>query len=129
MERIKNYHEAQALVDRYRLITLEEIKREWDLHRNRGIESQPHLTANRLTGFGTTVSCTLCIKVSAEYCAPQCNLCIYNGWHGCTHFEQSKTYNDIDEAASPEQLLDAFRARAEHIKKVVNKKRKKTIIH
>jgi len=125
---INNYKEAQALVDRYRTVTLEEINAAWD-HQfptsETGLE-----TAYKLIGFGRHRSCTLCIKSSGNNNGydRNCSKCIYECTCGCFNGAHNPTYQGIAKAKTPEDLLAAFRARAEHIKMIVNKKRKKTVI-
>jgi hypothetical protein len=101
---------AKKLVIRYQSITLEEIK-----NTEPGHTGKPHV----LTGFGRDKTCTLCIAVK-DYCS----LCIYTSLHGayhCCNDYNEKTYVEIDEYKSDEDLLQAFRNRAKHIKRIVNK--------
>ena len=117
MKKTQNYAAAIALVVRYRTITLDEIKKVWE-----GAEGNHERVINILTGFGNPFTCTLCIESHSN-----CDRCIYvipGFGFGCI----CSTYNAIQCAHTPDQLLEAYRARAEYIKKVVNKRRKKTII-
>jgi len=107
----KNIKEARELVKRYETITLEEIK-------------NMYCDANDLTGFGSIETCTLCIK--ADY---DCSDCIYHkidkfGFGDtvrCYDDDNAKTYDRIDEADTPVKLRNAFRARAKHIKSILEK--------
>ena len=59
---------AKKLIDRYRSITVDEVKNIWTGH-NTG-----ELVARRLTGFGRKNQCSLCQSVKKK-----CSLCIYFG--------------------------------------------------
>ena len=97
----KNIKEFQALVERYETITLEEIKANPD----------PEI----LTGFGNSGTCTLCIK------AGNCDKCVYGesdtAYYACIDGENKKTYFTIDNANTPRKILNAYRARAKHLRK------------
>jgi len=54
--RVKNYKQAEELVNRYRSITLDKINVFW----NAGNYRNAHSTANNLTGYGDIHTCTLC---------------------------------------------------------------------
>lgn len=101
---------AKRLVIRYQSITLEEIK---------NIYHSSLEVPYTLTGFGATTTCTLCIAAKEN-----CSLCIYTSlyerYHCCINYNE-KTYDDIEDYKSDEDLLQAFRNRAKHIKRIVNK--------
>lgn len=110
----KNIKEFQALVERYETITLDEIMCNWN---GGGIN-----TAVELTGFGKDKYCKLCIAVGRnEYinlfdsngC---CEKCIYKGYN-CNSGINRKTFVAIYNAETPQDLLNAFRARAKHLRK------------
>ncbi len=96
----KNLKEARALVDRYETITLEEIK--------------GNFNPGALTGFGNSRTCTLCDISGFD----PCEYCIYKSH--CKKGIHQKTYYRIFNANTPLKLLNAFRARAEHIRKIIN---------
>ncbi len=95
----KNIKEAEELIKRYETITLEEIKGNFD--------------PAALTGFGGN-DCSLCIPIASN-----CYGCIYIHRYGCLHDENRETYNSIEDATTPLKLRNAFRARAKHIRKVL----------
>lgn len=105
----KNIKEFQALVKRYETITLEEIDEQWYYNEN---------IARDLTGIGSPHTCTLCLAVGrVESGLCDCSSCVYNKFYGCVQGENSESYDNIIEAESPEGLLSAFHARAEHLRK------------
>ena len=98
----KNLKEFKALIKRYESITLEEIKED---------KFESHFTAQKLTGFGNPSTCTLCQLFN-------CHNCIYliKTESGCLSGINKKTYRRISDAITPVKLLNAFRARAKHMK-------------
>ena len=102
----KNIKEFKALVKRYENITIEEIEDKAELL---GCGFNMGDLAKELTRFGYTSSCTLCLKVKE-----QCNLCVYGGCMKCL---DHISYDKISGSKSTEQLLKAFRARAEYLRK------------
>lgn len=120
MKNIKNYRSAIALVKRYRSVTLEEAQKEFEKY------FFASSAAGHLTGFGSITTCTLCVEAGQN-----CAACIYEeGLHscGCMKGVNMNTYLSIANAEGAEKLVAAMHARAEHIKKVVNTRRKKRII-
>ena len=113
MPKVHNYKTAVKLINKYRSFTLKDIEDAWRY--NGGS------TARGLTGFSHTERCTLCKSVDGI-----CSRCIYNDEEtcGCLNGENTKTYEGIDNAATPRALLNAFRRRAHHIVKLLNSKRK-----
>jgi len=110
----KNIKEFQALVKRYETITLDEIKEVWN-----GKYCNP---ARGLTGFGSKSTCSLCnaaLKV--------CVFCVYGPAHydsdgelesfACVGHENFESYEGIDNASTPKELLLAYRNRAKHLRK------------
>lgn len=110
---MKNIKEARELIQRYREITLEEIKECWNVFTHK----PAFYTARSLTGFGTWAACTLCRAVSVK-----CTDCIYVFEIGCGKNGNKPTYQAIEQAKSPEALLTAFRNRADHIEKLIEGK-------
>ena len=101
---------AKRLAIRYQSITLDEIKNAIP-----GLTEKPSV----LTGFGKTRTCTLCIATKLN-----CSLCIYTSLHSvchCCNDYNKKTYDDIEKYKSDVDLLKAFRNRAKHITKILNK--------
>ena len=108
----QNIKEAKALIERYRSITLEEINavRESETF---DLDDVPSC----LTGFGSRMTCSLCIAVGASsYNIEGCKECIYNGYLKCT---KHKTYKAIGVPETAEKLLKAFRNRADYIETLI----------
>ncbi len=105
----KNIKEFQALVKRYETITLEEIENAWGKYSD-GV-------ARKLTGFGLYSTCTLCLAVERTWQNDACSDCVYGEYLGCTRKNNLNTYYAFLELETPEQLLTAFRNRAEHLRK------------
>jgi len=103
----KNLPEFKALIKRYESITLEEIK-ELGVFIN-------YFTAQKLTGFGDPDLCTLCLA-----CKNKCTNCVYTS-AGCMLSRNALTFNKIHDADTPTKLLNAFRARAKHMKTILKK--------
>ena len=116
----ENIKEFKALVERYESITLNEIKEQYDE------TMSGYYNAKYFTGFGTFATCSLCeaTKGKGKYGYRDCGYCVYNdvslddnGGCGCNSQVNKKSYDKIDEAATPKELLKAFRARAKHLRK------------
>jgi len=106
-----NVEAAKKLIERYRSITLDEI-----LSKHSSITFFGHSIAERLTGFGKTSSCALCLHTP-------CDMCIYAhnsriNYH-CNTSANEKTYDAISRAHTPEELLQAFKDRADHIEELI----------
>ena len=113
----QNIKEFQALVKRYETITLKEIN---DKRNELDIIEYPHL-ANRLTGFCSYRTCTLCIAVGVTvFSLNRCLYCVYGADRLCSRNINSKTYSRIEKADTPRKLLNAYRARAKHLRKHYN---------
>jgi len=110
----ENIKEAKELIVKYRSFTVKDIKIVWDSILYKG--NKAHFTANQLTGFGTCVTCTLCIAGTND---PICSKCVYVGYMNCINNEHKETYFAIDNAETPYQLWLAFRRRANHIEKIL----------
>jgi hypothetical protein len=116
----KNVKEFQALIERYESITLKEIDEQYD-------ETMTgHYNARYFTGFGTFATCSLCEATNGkgEYGYRNCEYCVYNDVslcnndnYGCNSQVNEKSYDKIDKASTPKELLKAFRARAKHLRK------------
>ena len=105
----KNLKEAKELIKRYETITLEEIKKAF-------LPEIAHHPAMFLTGCGSASKCIMCKGFS-------CNECIYYVYtvNSCFRGINEKTYNRIKIANTPRKLLNAYRARAKHIKEILKK--------
>jgi hypothetical protein len=100
-----NIKEFNDLIKRYESITLKEIIEVWDIYESADI------VANKLTGFGSLFSCTLCYATGAN-----CGYCVYGSDFACIKHHNRKTYNAINDADTPQKLLTAFKNRAEHMR-------------
>lgn len=105
------------LIYRYENITLEEIKSKW--LGNIKVFKPYHLRS--LTGFGRHSTCTLCIATHDIKGYSDCNKCMYGGLLKCNDNENRKTYSDIRDAKTPITLLNAYRRRAKHMRKILEK--------
>ena len=119
----ENIKAFKDLIERYENISLEEIEKEWkSLNAWRGCIDTGEDIAPELTGFGSQTTCTLCRAV--HEC---CTKCVYfrkrreDFMFCCNTGRNAKTYNAIENAETPEELLKAFRKRAEHMKKAYSK--------
>ena len=109
MEKPENIDAAKMLVKSYRKITEDEVN---DLIR---VGIKLHDVPDNLLGVGDTARCTLC--QSAE----RCKDCIYRGPNACATGMNEETYYAMFEAESVTELIDAFKARANHIENIINK--------
>lgn len=105
----QNIPEFIALIKRYESITLEEIEQ------NPFING--FLGAQKLTGFGGTNTCTLCISVKNE-----CNKCVYESTFNCVHGVLTDSCLNIKDAETPEELFYAFRNRAKTLREFAKTK-------
>jgi hypothetical protein len=113
----ENKQEFIMLVKRYESVTLEEIQPIWDSQEDIGYCAIR--VAEHLTGFGSKSTCTLCKPINGV-----CSKCIYGGRgyrFGCINSQNNKTYSGIENAETAEELLDAFRKRAKHLRKKYSK--------
>jgi hypothetical protein len=122
---IKNKKEFKELVERYETIGLDEINEEWYSEISSIDNTHSKRVAKLLTGFGSTKTCSLCKKVKMQlWETPNCKYCFFhskkfkNGDQdfGCINNENYETYLGIKLSETPEELLRAFRKRAEHLR-------------
>jgi hypothetical protein len=102
----KNLKQFIALKERYESITLEDIKEV------AGEGAVTYEIKKALTGFGNNFTCSLCCV--------RCYECVYNigqSFRGglCTSGNNEHTYNLLEDAKTPEDLLQAYRLRAKHM--------------
>lgn len=114
-ENVKNLDAAKELVKTYESVTLENIKDNY----YDALPFDGGRIASHITNFGT-VGCSLCESIRDLY-NTKCRLCIYLKPHACYGYENEDTYFAIDKAKTPEELLKAFKDRAEHIKEIIKK--------
>ena len=109
---ILNIEATKTLIKRYKTITLKEITAEFK------INSRP---AKKLTGFGDSDTCTLCLAIPFDR-PTACFKCIHclidrgNGWM-CLEGR----HHDIQYAKSPKELRDAYRERAKYLQSLLDK--------
>lgn len=108
-----NIKEAKELIIRYNYITVLEINKIIKKHNIKHVGSK---LANILTGYGNPNTCTLCKCINEN-----CKLCIYIELKGCSHNNNSITFNNIHLANTSKELKAAFRARAKHIQSILDK--------
>ncbi len=139
-----NIKAAKELIKRYNSITLDEIETEYKK------QGSMHLVPKNLTGFGSDSTCTLCKEAESILLSDnipldddlkdsffRCHTCIYNRVRNielgypdhlftcqpvaCIADENAASYYLIDKAKSAKELLFAFRNRAKHLRKLVDK--------
>lgn len=116
----KNIKAAEELIEKYESITLE------DINTFKSDDLQFDEIANKITGFGYVKSCTLCKVVNKRdkmFNPEYCKLCIY-GFNNkifmpCFKGYNKYTYYNIEKAHTAKGLLNAFKARAKHIRKLL----------
>ncbi len=142
-ERMKNIKAAKKLIELYRKITLDEIKEVWMAERKILCGSGDarvylgvygNVIAEKLTGFGDACICLLCretMKIEKSFLKNKnikhiCSNCIYISpatsstiEPPCNDGSNKETFSDIMFAETPEKLLKAFRARANHIEEIL----------
>jgi len=114
---MKNLKEFKALIERYRSITIEEITQKASIMKNFDAEKVAHL----LTGYGYSSSCSLCMAAHFD-----CTNCVYSIVNNSddenhTNCGLDETYQNISKAKTPEELLTAFRKRADYMETLLKK--------
>ncbi len=119
MKKPLNIKEAEELIKKYREITLKEI----DDYES--IDLIADEIATELTGIGSTSNCTLCKKVKVD-----CSRCIYYEKNSekanCIANNNEDTYEYILNVIEPNDLLKAFKDRANHIEKLLKRNKWKS---
>lgn len=116
----ENLKEAKELIAKYRSITIEDIEEKFKSIKTdeyKGFSLYSKEIANSLTGFGHVATCLLC-GINKIY---RCVDCIYQKMNGCYIGDNDKTYLAICHAQSFEELLQAFKDRADHIENLIKK--------
>jgi hypothetical protein len=101
---------AKKLIERYNSITIEEII---------DAKKESHSPARILTGYGSTSNCYLCVAVDKDCYKCIYSYCDYFFKRGCLMGVNMQTYDAIEYAKTPEELVAAFKNRAAHITKIV----------
>lgn len=124
MNKIINLKQAIELANRYNTISLEEIKK---------YPVISEIIKNKLTGFGRTDTCTLCISVqSKKYIEIDNILCDYCIWSFnikskdkmypyCMNSISKKSYFDIGRADTHLKLYNAYRRRGKLLDEIIDK--------
>lgn len=111
--KIKNIVAAKILLEKYKSITLEELKEKY--------EKYAYITGfhvlNAITGFGSTKDCILCQEVYSV-----CSNCIYsfrsNNKYIRSHCMDT-IYQEMSEALSAEGLYNAIQKRISYLTHVI----------
>jgi len=106
----------ETLILRYENITLSEIEN--------AMEKEKPLIY--LTGFGNVSTCLLCQtckKISTNN-ATDCKHCAWSKYtnHPCDDDCNAETFNAIENAKNPTEILEAYRNRAKRMREVENEK-------
>jgi len=112
MKKPKNIKAAKELIEKYRSITLKELKEAGSLE-----DFDGEIIAGRITGFGFSDECLLCKALNKA--GTSCSGCIYVEGFACFRDGNKKTYDAIKYANTPRKLQNAFRKRADHIEKII----------
>lgn len=108
-----NIKAAKNLLERYKNITLEELKNEYDDK----VHLYPKHVLQDLTGFGATATCTLCLAAAelagSTTSGTYCHKCIHsiNRINEGEFYCLGSTYDAIDESETMEELYDAIQLR------------------
>ncbi len=105
-----NKDSVVKIVDMYSSLTLKQIKDIWDTTMC-GAD-----VLNILTGFGHQDTCILCeaVKIGNSLNCYNCPYYIKTG-DRCCGGVNSKTYENIEEAKTPQETFEAVKARKKHI--------------
>jgi len=114
-----NIKAAKSLVSRYERITLREIEEISKHSRFAGFNAI--YISEQLTGFGDVDTCSLCKTIKEIEGTADCRYCIYEVECGCQNGSNYDSYYAIYKATTPKELHAAFRARAKHIKGILEK--------
>ena len=118
--KVKNRKEARLLIEKYRSISLKDIKAvSVRIANKRGLHVLDG--AETLTGFGKINKCILCKPIGNP--PFDCTGCIHYELTGRPHSFSpctgTKFYDDISKATTPTKLRNAFRRRADYIEKLL----------
>ena len=107
---MKNLKEAKELLEKYKSITLEQLEAMY----SKG--DKGHKILFKITGFGTTNSCMLCLSVNEI-----CDDCIYS----FRIYNENdvpcldKIYEEMSEATSAEELFNALQKRISYLTHII----------
>lgn len=109
---VSNLKEAKKLLEKYKSITLEQLEEAYD---EEYLTKTGNVILNKITGFGETSSCILCLAVNEV-----CENCIYSFRLQERHVPcLDKTYDEICNAESAEQLFTAIQNRISYLNNVI----------
>lgn len=129
---IENIKEAKELLQKYRSITLNELKE--SLKDGDDIIAK---SLSRITGFGSSSSCTLCRSLddSSDFSCRLCSSCVWKslsiskkyGYYCIASYQirnkiddqVRKTYRDIEYSENLEELLNSIKSRADLLEKAI----------
>ncbi len=125
---IKNIEEFKELLEKYKLITKEDIDLAYErLVKDKVITYSFGSTIMQdLTGFGDCNTCTLCLAVTNQnnLMGEECIYCVYNikkkkssnGSYACLHGESEPSYDAITQSYDSKALLKAIKNRIKFMK-------------
>lgn len=108
---MSNKKEFLKLIKTYENITIKDINKLTTI--NCPFYCISDVIANKLTGFGAQETCSLCKVIKAD-----CNKCYWDTLtdYICDESENKETYMNIYNARTKEDLLNAFKLRAQYMK-------------
>lgn len=108
---MENANEFIALLEKYESITIDDIKSAY-------VMGSSFFTAKRLTGYGSSKTCTLCRAVRFD-----CTKCVFKKQLGCQTGELEESYLAIGAAKSGVEMLAAYKNRLNTLKAYAIKKK------
>lgn len=110
--KIENLDAFRKLIRKYESLSLEQVESTWIKK-----DSDAQDTMEELTGFGSPSTCTLCKVVRKD-----CDKCVY-GTFGMLKGTPciDGTYDDIENADSPEELMIAIANRVSYMKDILDR--------
>ena len=129
--RPENLKEFKELILRYESITLGEIEMAF-YEFEKGYLDKFSKIFKRLTGFGNFDTCLLCKNILLpikDESIPKCEKCVYGFSQTFKNFEtclcrkgiNKETYEGISLSETPIELKKAYRARAKHMRTILNR--------
>lgn len=109
---MKNLNEFKKLIELYRSTTIDQIEEAFKIN--------PISPATIITGY-MSKKCLLCSSVLEENKKPNCKECVYgfNEENKIGNCISDITYFNIKKANTPQELYDAFQARADYMEKYI----------
>ena len=116
---MKNYKSARRLIANYRAVTLEQIEEKWSYYSNVG------LRIALLAEDGVCPLCTEALKLAegkADTDSHYCDFCIHPKATDRIACAAHETWKPLCYTESPEEALDAFKARADYLEQLTRRK-------